>query len=394
MAAGLSIRYLHAQTKNIAMPAATLRGEELSILRSQKGSTCISIIVPLAKYGPEREQNKRLVDKAIQQAEELWEQLYPERPNTWWLSKILPLKEKLDPVHPPQSVGFFISEAVQEVYSFPFVTKEKIVIGDSFEIRDLLKKAQDDQPYLLLTLTLQKAQLYQGQSTELTPLKQTGLSSIFKEAFEYDRPSRSTSYAGQAHVKSFEKEKQEVIEERAAKHFRMADEIVRHYHTSATPLLVMADQQLLSIYEKITNWPADWLVPVAKDPSHLSEHQLSAHCWPLLKKFLDASITRQIEKYNEAIGTGHTRDGLQACWRAAQEGNCLCLLVDESYHTAGFLGSDPFHLFRKPPMQEHRVLTDAVDDLIEIVLEKRGKVLMAEPDTLPMGKKVVLITRY
>jgi hypothetical protein len=45
-------------------------------------------------------------------------------------------------------------------------------------------------------------------------------------------------------------------------------------------------------------------------------------------------------------------------------------------------------------MQEYRVVTDAVDDLIEIVLEKRGKVLMAEPDTLPMGKKVVLITRY
>ena len=81
-------------------------------------------------------------------------------------------------------MGFFISEAVQEVYSFPFVTKEKIVIGDSFEIRDLLKKAQDDQPYLLLTLTLQKAQLYQGQSTELTPLKQTGLSSLLKGFFE------------------------------------------------------------------------------------------------------------------------------------------------------------------------------------------------------------------
>jgi hypothetical protein len=378
----------------MSMPAAMLRGEELSVLLSQKGSTCISIIIPLAKYGPEREQNRRLVDKAIQQAEQFWLQRYPERPSNWWLSKILQLKEKLDPVHPPQSLGFFISEEVQQVFSFPFVTKEKIVIGDSFEIRDVLKTVQDNQPYLLLTLTSQKAQLYQGQYTQLVPLKQTGLSSVFKEAYEYNRPSRSTSYAGQAHVKSFEKEKQDVIEEIAAKHFRRVDDIVKNYQTATTPLVVMADQQILAIYKKITSWPDDWLLPVAKDPSHLSEHQLSLDAWPRVKNLLDALLTQQIERFNQAIGTGHTREGLQACWRAAQEGNCLCLLVDESYHTAGFLGHDPLYLFRKPPLEEHRVITDAVDDLIELVLAKKGKVLIAEPDTLPAGKKVILITRY
>ncbi len=376
------------------MPAASLRGEVLSTLLSQKGNTCISVIVPLAKYGPDREQNNRLIDTAIHKAEQLWHQLYPARPHDWWLTKILQLKEKLDPVHPPQTIGFFISDQIEQVCPFPFVTKEKIVIGNSFEIRDLLKKSQDDQPYLLLTLTLQQARLYQGQYTQLTPLKQTGLSAIFKEAFEYNPPSRSTSYAGQAHVKSFEKEKQDVIEERATQHFKKADEIIRHYHTLTTPLVVMADQELLALYQKVTSISADCLLPVQKDPAHLSEHQLGSVCWPVIKKFLDVQLGKQIERYQEAIGTGHTREGLQPCWRAAQEGNCLLLLVDESYHAPGFIGSDAYYLFRKPPLQKHQIVTDAVDDLIELVLEKNGTVLLAEPDILPFGKKLLLITRY
>ena len=375
-------------------PEESLRGEELATLLSQKGNTCISIILPLAKYGPEREQNQRIIDKAIQKAEQLWHLYYPDRSQKPWLSKLLQLKEKLDPVHPPQSIGFFVSEDVQLVCSFPFSTNEKIVIGNSFEIRDLLKKAQDDQPYLLLTLTFQKAQLYQGAYTQLTPLKPTGLSGIFKEYIEYNRPSRSTSYAGQAHVKSFEKEKQAVIDERALHHFKKVDEIVNHYQTAHTPIVVVADQEPLALYKKVSTLDRQSLLFVEKDPAHLSEYQLGTHGWPPVKKWMDNQLTELLKQYDEAIGAGRTRDGLQACWRAAQEGNCLFLIVDEGYHVPGFLGNDDYYLFRKPPLQGYRIITDAVDDLLELVLEKKGRVLLVEPDTLPFGKKVLLITRY
>jgi hypothetical protein len=378
----------------MVVPEEHLRGEELSTLLSQKGNTCISIILPLAKYGPEREQNQRIIDKAIQKAEQLWQQSYPGRSQQPWLSKILQLKEKLDPVHPPQSVGFFVSEQIQLVCSFPFLTREKIVIGTSFEIRDLVKKQQEDQPYLLLTLTFQKAQLYQAHATHIALLKQTGLGRIFKEAFEYSRPSRSTSYAGQAHVKSFEKEKQEVIDERAMQHFKKVDEIVRHYITGQTPVVVVADRKPLALYKKVSTLEEHLLLFEEQDPAHLSEHQLGICSWPRVKKWLDSQLMRLLEQYDEAVGAGRTREGLQACWRAAQEGNCLYLLVDESYQAPGFLASDEYYLFRKPPLQDHRIITDAVDDLIELVLEKKGHVLLTEPDSLPLGKKTLLITRY
>lgn len=372
-----------------------LPGEELSLLLSQRGNTCISIILPLAKYGPEREQNKRLIDRSIQRAKEWWDQLNPDRSAEWWVSRLLQLKEQLDPIHPPQGIGFFISENLQRIITFPFIPKEKILIGNSFEVRDLLKKAQYEQPYLLLTLALQKAQLFQGKFTQLTPFTQTGLSGIFKEAFEYERPSRSTSYAGQAHVKSFEKEKQEIIEERATHHFKRAEEIVRQYHSGTTPLVVMADQKPLALYRKLCSIKKELLIYVEKDPSHLSPDQLSTYSWPSVNTYFEKKISTQVEQFNEAIGRGQTREGLQACWRAAQEGNCLTMLVDESYHTSGFiLESDPYHLFRKPPMQAHRILTDAVDDLIEMVLEKNGNVLLAETDSLPEGRKIMMITRY
>lgn len=378
----------------MAVTQERLPGEELNVLLTQRGNTCVSIILPLAKYGPEREQNKRLIEQAIQKAEQLWQERYPERSPQPWLFRILQLKEKMDPVHPPQSIGLFVSEEVQLACPFPFLTKEKIVIGNSFEIRDLVKKKQDDQPYLLLTLTFQKAKLYQGHYTHLTPLRQTGLTGIFKESYEYNRPSRSTSYAGQAHVKSFEREKHDILSKRATQHFQKIDEIVRRYLANHTPVVIVADRESLSLYEKVSTIDPTLLLLQEKDPAHLSDNQLGHSGWLLVKKWLDNQLIWWLSQYNEAMGVGQTREGLQACWRAAQEGNCLLMIVDESYHAPGFLESNDYYLLRKPPLLEHRVITDAVDDLIEVVLEKKGKVLMAEPGTLPSGNKVILLTRY
>ena len=136
------------------MPQEELLGEELSLLRSQRGRLCISVIVPLSTYGPEREQNTRSVEQAIEKTVALWDHLHPGQPHDGWLDSLLALKEKMDPIHPPQGVGFFISEKVHLACPFPFAPKEKIVIGDSFEIRDLLHRAQLESIDKYLTTTI------------------------------------------------------------------------------------------------------------------------------------------------------------------------------------------------------------------------------------------------
>ena len=136
------------------------------------------------------------------------------------------------------------------------------------------------------------------------------------------------------------------------------------------------------------------LLCVEKDPSHLSHHDIALLCRDTIHSLTRNEQRKTLDVLKEAVGTGHARTGLQACWRAAQEGNCRILLVEKSYHHPGFLTKDPYYLFLKPPLQSHEILTDAADELMELVLKKNGSVLLVESGMLEQENKIGLITRY
>ena len=82
-------------------------------------------------------------------------------------------------------------------------------------------------------------------------------------------------------------------------------------------------------------------------------------------------------------------------WGAVEEGRGLDLLVEKDFSQAGFLTNDkPYQLHLRPPKEPHRILADAVDDLIKEVLEKNGNVTFLENDSLRDYQHLALITRY
>jgi hypothetical protein len=96
----------------------------------------------------------------------------------------------------------------------------------------------------------------------------------------------------------------------------------------------------------------------------------------------------------EAVGVHRYAAGMGECWHLAQEGRAKMLLVEEDFHYPARLDASGQHLIPVAEAELPGVLDDAVDDLIEAVLTKGGRVVFEEPGRLAHYQQVAMITRY
>ena len=55
---------------------------------------------------------------------------------------------------------------------------------------------------------------------------------------------------------------------------------------------------------------------------------------------------------------------------------------------------DDSKIFTRPPIEKHVIVADIIDDVMEIVIEKKGKVVIVENGKLNGFGKIAMILRY
>jgi hypothetical protein len=123
-------------------------------------------------------------------------------------------------------------------------------------------------------------------------------------------------------------------------------------------------------------------------------HELAERIWPLAQDGFAARRQRLLEDLEEAVGAHRYAAGMGECWHLAQEGRAETLLVEEDFHYPARLDASGQHLIPAGDATAPGVLDDAVDDLIEVVLHKGGRVVFEDPGRLERYQQVAMITRY
>lgn len=114
-----------------------------------------------------------------------------------------------------------------------------------------------------------------------------------------------------------------------------------------------------------------------------------------MKQYLDQEKAKLINDFKEKKGEGRSITGLQNIWKAVTEGRGFKLLVEKDYSHRGFVNdNNEYQLSLGAPHDDHYVLTDAVNNIIEMVLKKNGEVVIFDNDTLKAYVRMALITRY
>lgn len=362
---------------------------DIAEMVKEKGKTCASIIVPTHRSGQDRQGDRLEVQRAVDAAK----QAVLSTPGDFSLA-IDSLLGEIDFKRNKEGVGIFVSPRVRKLVRFPFPVTKKIVVDEFFHLNDLLYVENYRTAYYLLDISRKEIHLFRGVIDRLEEIEDENFPMQIAEEYEYNKPGPSGSGTGRAQVKDVEKDKSILVQVRMKKTFQQADKLLSKYIVkNDIPLLLCGPEKNISIYRSITHHADNIVTFISNNSKSASIHDLAILAWQQIKSFLDEQKLKLVNDFKEKVGKGLAVSGVEEIWTAAEEGRGLILLVEKDYGKAAFVTKDN-KLSLQQAKEKDVKHPDVVNEIINTVLEKNGKVVIVENDILKEYERIALILRY
>lgn len=366
----------------------------IDLLLSEKSKICVSIIVPTHRLSPDRRVDELAVQRAFLKVKEELREKYKHEEVQEFIATLDRWLQELDFSHNKEGLGFFLSDNIKLQMQFSFPVQKKTFVGERFLFRDLLYQLSYSFPYYVLQLMEKKARLYKGRLSDLVEVNNETFPVDRGDQYEYERPSRGSSYTGHSVVQSFEKDPSLLEEIRIESFLHQVDQRLKAYDIDNIPLIVCGQVQDVSSFKKTTRYSRVTSSFLAGDYQHINEKELGDLVWPLIKADFDEKKLSLINQFKETVGAGLTESGLLESWRATVEGRGYRLLIEKDYTVQAYLAQENNLIYLDRPSGTHTVLPDAADELIQKVVERKGEVIFVENEMLNEYQHVALFTRY
>ncbi len=368
-----------------------IRGEDIITLKEGERDICISIIVPTYKILPGKSTGTQEVDNAVRRAKEYLRQNYlPD--------DVAPLMQSLDKLsrqagwgYNACGIGIFVSANVEKLIRFSCPVKEKIIINSSFEIRDLLYQAQYSRPYYVLHLGTQGAEFYQGGIGTLKEVGDKNFPRTYCDT-EQNKLSGSAYYTVNNSTQSFEGDKLWMEDVRFDDFLKKTDKVLAGYVTGGVPLMVSGAKRRVSAFANVTG-NMENIVAYLYGNHRSATQNFHEIVWTVAKEYLDGYYRNLGRECIKLVAEGKAVYGIKEAWKAVMEGRGTQLFVEKDFTIPGFLDRyNRYDLHIHPPRARHHAIPDAVDNLIEQVLKKSGKVILLENKALLNHQRIALVT--
>jgi Bacterial archaeo-eukaryotic release factor family 3 len=361
---------------------------------NEKGQPCLSIILPTRKLSPEREQNQEIIHQGITKAKELL-----KASASWPIEKIKLIESKLnaqiegiDPNHLEEGLGIFVSPNLAETVLFPFPVQEKIYLQNTFETRDVGYLHQLSEIFLVLTLTKKEVRLYKSSEHGLLEIENEDFPMEFVEEYEYAKPARGLSYSSAS--KGFVPDNSITKEMRFLIFLKALDSKIEKHVQYNRMLIVNGVREVISDFMKITKHNTSVAGKIIGHYKHVNPEldKMARHAF---HEFRANKKQALIHSIHEHIGSRTAAIGLPEVWKNANEGKGLTLAVEKDFVCRGYVTPDhEEELHLSPPAGTYRIIHDAVDDVIEKVLEKKGEVIFVDDRDLSDMGHIAMTLRY
>jgi hypothetical protein len=371
-----------------------LTHEEMDMLQTNENDICISIILPSHNNWTAGSKSINL-DRSIQKAIDQLNLAYPDSKEELE-GKLKHLANNVILEQYPLGLGLFVSEKVEYIVQFPFIVEEKISISNHFELKDLLYKVNYSNPYYVLLLDEKQACLYTGEFNVIHKVQDANFPLIYTEDFEYEKASRTNSYSGRATISSFEKDKSAVQKSRYLSFLKSVDDLLDIYISKNDTQVIICGVKSVTASFLNHSKHDDKIIGVQHgNYSHLNEFELGLLVSPLLLATQEEKMLEEISDLEEKKGEGLAEEGISDVWAAITDGRGYILLVERDYDVKVYYDkSYPLEIQMTPSKQSPGILENAVDKVIEMHLNKKGKVLILNNGMLAGHKQIALITRY
>jgi hypothetical protein len=353
---------------------------ELEKLQSLTQIPALSILLPTHRTSPDNKQDPILVKNLLDEAKRRLSEEFSKRDIEPLFDRLDTLAGQIDYEHTLDGLALYIGPDIAKLYTLPFSVPARVVIDKTFATRDLVYGLHREQSYWVVLLSQASTRLLAGSGENLDevldgnfPLPMTGPGATAPIPFDAD-----TAY----------------LDDRLRRFFQQVDSTLEEYlGEDSPPLIVGGVVRQISFFQEVSRYTSAIAGTITGNFDRTASHELIPQVLPITHSVRQAQRAEALQALDSAVGAGKVVSTIGEVWRLAQEGRGQWLLVEKSYHIPAVL-DEKGDLTLVEQVGGTEVIDDAIDEIIEAVLGKGGKVTIVEDSSLAEYQQIALILRY
>ncbi|HSQ28120.1 MAG TPA: hypothetical protein VLM80_13440 [Anaerolineales bacterium] len=357
---------------------------EIKLLQKMSGYPALTITLPTHRTSPDNRQDPIRVSNLVAEAHERLLAEFSKREIEPLLTRLDKLVESIDYRYSLDGLVLFVNRDFARAFFLPFSLKERVVVDERFFTRDLIYAMHRTPRYWVLVLSEQPTRLFEGSKKTLIEVSEEGF------PLTHTGPGGEMSLPG-----GFGVNKSQHRDERHRQFFRQVDAAFRPFILDdPLPLMVVGVDRYLAFFREVSDHSDAISATLRGSHDSTPAHELGDLVWPVVKQALAEERQKYLEDLDQAVGERKFASTIGEVWRMAQGGRGRLLLVEEDFHYPARVDGSGLHISPADELEDPGVLDDAVDEVVNIVLDKGGKVVFVENGQLEAHSRIALILRY
>ncbi|HYK43605.1 MAG TPA: hypothetical protein VEV83_00450 [Parafilimonas sp.] len=280
-----------------------------------------------------------------------------------------------------KSIVIFVSPFTEQVYYLGVHVEEKVIVDESFEIRDLIYNKKQDVKYLVLLLSAESSRIYLGNCSPFQLIKANVPDNIL--AYKNDIAERVANFSDPV-------KRKEILLEKFLHHMDQGLKYVLHVYN--LPVFVLGAEKVLGYFKKISKNREKLAAFIHGNYVDASEADIRKVLQPYLKdwrKIKEQTILQEVERAND---DGKLASGIENVYAAAMQNNSRLLVVEKDFTYPAHLLINKDKAYQLSASSVSFYIKDVVDNIIEKVLKHGGDVEFI--DDLQEHEHIALIQYY
>lgn len=361
------------------MSSATLHRSS-KVIESGLDQPAISIVLP---FEPKMNFKSEIADRLKAALDQVQQEVADHRNDISGLvmQKLRNLVKNLNFSTYKKSIVIYVSPVFEKILYLDIPVEPKITINEPFDIRQLILQRKQSQQFLLLVLNEYCSNIYLGNDSGLNKIK-SNIPNFIRSATSENTVSQGIACDASTH-----------IDDKLMRIVCNADEgLTALLEAYPLPVLAIGPENIVKFFEATTTHRKTILEYGFISSDQLSPSQLFDIIKPVISDWQRIKMNFLQQQLDIAMSTHKLSTGIGNVWKVASEGKGRLLVIEEDYrYAAQLLESEDGLYTSKEPYHKYSHVRDAVDDIIEIVLENGGEVEFAGKGLLNSMKHIALI---
>lgn len=344
----------------------------------------VSVIIPLNIKTNLQTEAAHKLKSVLDQAERELLANYPDEVSHRVMEKLRRLAKEVRPGNGRKSLAIYASPLFEKLLYLDILVEEKLIIDESFEIRDLVYSKKQVHKFLVLLLSNKESHLFLGNGATLSRIITDIPSSSLP--FQNDVPEKVGNFSDMSARK-------ETLMDKFLSHIdKSLSQVLYAYKL---PLFVIAPDRVLGHFRQLTNNADHVLNYISGNHENATTIEIMKLLEPYISEWearIETELLRQLE---EATGRKKLVAGINEVWREAGNNKGRLLVVEKNFMCpASHVAAGEIVNNADMAASQFSSIRDAVDDIIEKVIAAGGDVEFTAPGKLNQYQHIALILHY